>query len=235
MASSRAVNELASVIVTRMREEVGDPVLTPTGDTRTLLKFAGTQYMEWMNDALKKMGTEADIYEGEALTPIDFTYTESATDTGQAVNAALASTSIIALEDISSGTAFGRLCFPHAIEEMYLYGKDTSIEGLATTYHYALIAATTERRILIKPRSASGRLFRAWYIANPLVHGVGGDTVIFSDRFAELIALEGAIAALSIDGEATIQQLNRYEKLWAQFINYVGRYKGPKHIKMVRR
>ena len=235
MANTRAANILASALITKARTEVGDQTTTPTGDTVTLLKFADTQYFEYLNDFLKEMGTEADLVEGEAITPFDFTYTESATVIGMNLPPELRSVGIIAILDITAGANYGRLCRPILPEEQVDFQQTPYITGFGTNYVYAFTGEGIERNILIKPQGATGRQFRALYIANPLISGLVGDTVIFSDRFARLMTLGTAIPMLGIDGQATKQQINEFERLWLQYSNFVGRYKGPKTIKMVRR
>jgi len=242
MAFSRVAAATMAELETDVRREVGDVATTPAGDTipAGLLAFSSAEVFRVLNNALIKLQQEmALVNPGEALTAFTLTYVEGAAGQppGCDLPAGVVGDQVFKVEDIGTTDSLPEVVQYLSLQEIHIYERDANLVnyGLTRKFYYTLVERGTSHGILIRPLPDSGRQYRIWTIAAPLVAGLTSDAPNLATRFRELIALEAAIALMAGNRRVGPDQIARYGQLWTSFKSWASRQRGPQRIRKVDR
>lgn len=237
MAVSRAAAEALTVITTRAREENEDPAVDGNGNTIPAAQrsFTDAQYLDAANQTLKWMQMEMAITSpGEVIASIDFVYTESVDRKGMDLPAGVGASQLAKLTDVTSGEIYAAPLIYVNVQEI----EDKEL-GLPVTSGYVgqqwwtILTEGTAHRVMIRP-STTGRTYRLWYFASPLVYSSVTDAPALTAQWSQFISLDIAFQLGRRSGRWTVHQQLAYDRHRDQFKTYAARARAPKRVRIVR-
>lgn len=238
MTISRATAQTLTLLITRVRREIGDPATTAGGTTIpvTSLRYSDGEITDAINDALIFMGTQMSIrHSGDALVYTDLTYTEGADNWGASLPSAINAEGVYAVADVTTPTEPSELFYLTPDAMLHIPSQMTPRMVVGRRY-YTLVAnpAATTYSIVVHP-DASGRIFRLFWVATPFITGAAADQHLLSSRWREFIGLYAARLLMSTDKENTSDIMERYVEQLKLFLDFSNRQKHPASVKQTRR
>lgn len=211
MTLVRQTRDQLSVIRTRIRFEIRDPASNPNGVNKpsSALSFQNSDILNAINETIRYLGIEQmSIQSAENLLSTSFAYSSDPMDFPTAIGG---SDRIIKVEDFTD-TA-------HPVPVEYVSREEieshTSIFGSIGAFKYTLegiplAGGETDNfprlRIRIRPSPVTGRTFRVWYEAPPIIVAADGDRHELFGRWQDLVVLQSVKNLLRGDQELTPQQ-----------------------------
>lgn len=232
----RVEAETVATLITRVRDELGDPIVDPQGNTITSPAYTITHIRNALNDTMIELGRMLRLgHRGEALQAVELTYTEDSTRRGVDLPDGVLVSAIFEVEDVvSSSIQQPRPLTYVAMTEISRY--DRNVEDIRTfPYYYTLHVEEENYRIMIRPQPDAGRVFRIWYAATPLVTCDDDESLPLAAEWRELIGIMAARKLLSRNGELTADLKERYLEQMEQFKQFATRNKGPQRVRNVNR
>lgn len=239
MTLQRSPSETLLQIRNRCRDECEDPSSDPATNTIPTagLEFSDAQYGRAINDACKFLALRASVeFPGEALVMNTLTYSETTEPGGSLLPTGTGDDPIIGVEILD--TTFARQVFwadPQEIEQ-YVSNYDSATRPMDRFYYTlqsdAISGGNEVRRIRIRPNPGN-LTFRIWSIAAPVISSLSSDSdvIIFSARWADLIALLGSLILLRRSGRSTSQQEAGLAGWLTLFDQEVSRRAEPEHVR----
>lgn len=235
MTVSRATADAISAILTRVRDEIGDPATDHEGNTIP----AGSR--RWSDDRIRRTVNDQLIalqvrvqggHAGEFLVRSSpMLYPSEGADLN--ISSAIGGGSVYAvyLSD-QDGQILRELNYV-GISELERFGSRLQTSERPTRYS---ITSNTTGAVIIKIRPRPTGVYVVFdKVAEPVTASATTDTSPLSVRWQELLVLESAYALMSPDDEFGLQALDRLELLRAEFTKHAGRRKGVTRVQNRRR
>lgn len=235
MTVARATSDAISAILTRVRDELGDPATDHEGNTIP----AGSR--RWTDDRIRRtvndqlIGLQVRIQGGHAgeflVRSSPMLYPESGADLNASSQIGGGSIYAVYLAD-QDGQILRELNYV-GISELERFGSRLQTTERPSRY---TITSNTTGAVIIKIRPRPIGVFVVLdTVAEPVSSSAATDTSPLSVRWQELLTLESAYALMSPDDEFGLQAMDRLSFLRAEFTKHAGRRKGVTRVQNRRR
>lgn len=237
MTLARIAAQTLTQLTTLTRLELRDPDTDADGNSipSGARRWSDTEVQQSINLTLVMLGTKlSSEHSGESLAYVETTYTAAADQVD--LPAGVGAEPVFKVEDLTSSSGFARnIPFMSPAEIERLQSIDPVV--MPARRAFTLVASTTagSYALQIRPKPTDSFSIRIWYYGAPLYAAAGTDAHPFAARWQELIALDAAARLLSVDNEASDQQLLRRSQQLDLFDSFARRFRGPEHIRNARR
>jgi len=231
---SRASPATMAALITRVRDELGDPSVDHEGNTipEGARRWSDSRCLRTINDALIALQVKIQGgHPGEFLVRSSpLFYPDAGADLN--LSSTIGGSSVYAVFLANESGDIVRELNYVGLSEVERFGGRYSAEK---ANRYTITSNTTGAVILkIRPRPSGFRVVIDM-VAEPVTAGAQTDTSPISVRWQELLVLEAAYALMAPDDEFGLQAMDRLTALRQDFQKHAGRRKGIARIQRRRR